>query len=309
MQFDVPILFILFNRPHHARQVLDQIRRVQPRELFISIDGPRPHRPSDQEQVAECLALLDEIDWPCSVHRLIQEQNLGCKKAVSTAISWFFQQVEMGIILEDDCLPDLSFFTFCRENLRHHRNDATVMHIAGVNFQNGNWHGDGSYFYSKICHVWGWASWRRAWEKYDVGMASYPIFREQNRIADLFSDPQVQQYWIEAFDSVATGQVNSWAYPWVYTIWINNGLCICPNQNLISNIGFGGDATHTREDSELLANLPLEPLIEINHPTFIIENILATEYSANHYFKKPGWVTVKAESLKRKLGLKNLLYF
>ncbi|MFD1142281.1 nucleotide-diphospho-sugar transferase [Larkinella insperata] len=305
MQFDVPILFLLFNRPDLARQVLNRIRQIQPRELFVSIDGPRPNHPTDAEQVAQSIALLDEIDWPCQVHRLIQDQNLGCRQAVSTAITWFFEQVEMGIILEDDCLPDPSFFTFCRENLHHHRDNATVMHIGGVNFQNGQWHGDGSYFYTKICHVWGWASWRRAWEKYDVSMDSYPVFRKQNRIADLFSDPKVQEFWIEAFDSVASGRVSSWAYPWVYTIWINNGLCIYPNRNLITNIGFGGDATHTRDDNDSLANQPLQAITEVKHPAFLIENVQATDYSANNYFKKPGWMAIKTESLKRRLGLKN----
>ncbi|MGM9512242.1 nucleotide-diphospho-sugar transferase [Larkinella sp. GY13] len=304
MPLDVPILFLLFNRPDLARQVLERIRQVQPRELFISIDGPRPNHPTDAERVAECLALVDNIDWPCSVHRLIQDQNLGCKKAVSTAITWFFQQVEMGIILEDDCLPDPSFFTFCRENLHYHRNNATILHIGGTNLQNGQWHGDGSYFYSKICHVWGWASWRRAWEKYDGSMSTYPGFRKQNRIADLFSDPKVQEYWTEAFDGVHAGQINSWAYPWCYSIWINNGLCISPNQNLVSNIGFGTAATHTLDDGGSLANVPLEPLNEIRHPSFLIENLPATEYSNNQYFKKPTWVTLKAEGLKRRLGLK-----
>ncbi|RAJ97699.1 hypothetical protein LX87_02602 [Larkinella arboricola] len=304
MQFDVPILFLLFNRPNLARKVLDRIREVRPRELFVSIDGPRPNHPTDAENVAQCLALLDEIDWPCSVHRLVQNQNLGCRRAVSTAITWFFQQVEMGIILEDDCLPDPSFFTFCRENLHHHRDNATVLHIGGTNLQNGQWHGDGSYFYSKICHVWGWATWRRAWEKYDGAMATYPAFRKQNRIADLFPDRQVQEYWTDAFDGVHSGQISSWAYPWCYTIWINSGLCISPNRNLVSNIGFGDGATHTLDTDGSLSNVPLAPLNEIRHPSFLIEHMAATEYSTHHYFKKPTWVTIKAEGLKRRLGLK-----
>ncbi|MGA0559400.1 nucleotide-diphospho-sugar transferase [Larkinella sp. VNQ87] len=304
MHFDVPILFLLFNRPVVARRVFERIRELQPRELFVSVDGPRPNHPTDAQNVAECLALLDEIDWPCSVHRLVQNQNLGCRRAVSTAITWFFRQVEMGIILEDDCLPDPTFFTFCRENLHYHRHNSTIMHIGGINLQNGQWHGDGSYFYSKICHVWGWASWRRAWEKYDGSLKSYPDFRKQNRIADLFADRLVQEYWIDAFDGVHEGRISSWAYPWCYTIWINNGLCISPNQNLVSNIGFGDEATHTVDADGSLSNVPLQPLTEVRHPSFLIENITATEYSNNHYFKKPTWVTIKAEGLKRRLGLK-----
>ncbi|MFC5413008.1 nucleotide-diphospho-sugar transferase [Larkinella bovis] len=305
-QSDIPVLFILFNRPDHARQVLDQIRQAQPLELYVAIDGPRPNHPTDAEKVAQCVALLDEIDWPCQVHRLIQSCNLGCKKGVSTAITWFFEQVEMGIILEDDCLPDPTFFTFCRENLYYHQHNPSVMHIAGVNFQGGQWHGDGSYFYSKMCHIWGWASWRRAWQKYDVEMATYPTFREFNLINTLFADPKVQEYWQDAFDGVYTGHIDTWDYQWCYAIWVNYGLCICPNQNLISNIGFGQEATHTKEDTESTANRPLQPLVEVIHPRFLIENREATDYTLRKFFRKPNGIRKKMENITNKSGLKTV---
>ncbi|GAB3931392.1 hypothetical protein [Larkinella terrae] len=303
---DIPVLFILFNRPRHARQVLDQIRLAQPQQLYVAIDGPRPDRPADSEQVAQCIALLEEIDWPCEVHRLIQPRNLGCKRGVSTAIDWFFGQVEMGIILEDDCLPDPTFFSFCRENLLYHQHNPGVMHITGVNFQHGQWHGDGSYFYSKICHVWGWAGWSRAWQKYDVNMTTYPEFRQLNLIKSLFTDPKVQQYWNEAFDGVFSGQIDTWDYQWCYAIWINYGLCICPNQNLISNIGFDENATHTKKDTELTANRPLQPLTEIVHPRFFIENRQATEYSLNKFFRKVTGIKERMENITNKTGLKTM---
>ena len=302
-QFDIPILFILFNRPNHARRVFERIRHIQPRELFVSIDGPRPGHPTDPEQVAACLALLEEIDWPCQVQQLIQGQNLGCRQGVSTAISWFFKQVEMGIILEDDCLPDPSFFSFCRENLRYHQHNPGVMHISGVNFQGGQWRGDGSYFYSKICHIWGWASWRRAWQHYDVNMSTYLAFRQHNLINTLFTDPQVQQFWIECFDGTFSGQINTWDFQWCYALWTNNGLCINPNQNLISNIGFGQEATHTKDNNDLFSNRPLQPLTEIIHPRFIIENRQATDYSLNNFFRKLTRMKQRVEDIKRKTGL------
>ncbi|KAA9353208.1 hypothetical protein [Larkinella humicola] len=306
IQLDIPVLFILFNRPRHARRVFDQIRLVQPLDLYVAIDGPRSDRPDDSKQIAECLALLDGIDWPCQVHRLVRNQNLGCKRAVSTAINWFFNQVEMGIILEDDCLPDVTFFSFCRENLLHHQHNPGVMHITGVNFQHGQWHGDGSYFYSKICHVWGWASWRRAWQHYDVEITTYPEFRRQKLVSTLFSDPKVQQYWTEAFDGVFNGQIDTWDYQWCYAIWIHYGLCICPNQNLISNIGFDQDATHTKTDAESTGNNPLQPLTELRHPQFFIENRQATEYSLNKFFRKVATIRQRMDNITTKTGLKTM---
>ncbi|RCR71062.1 hypothetical protein [Larkinella punicea] len=306
LQFDIPVLFILFNRPYHARRVFERIREIQPRELFVSIDGPRPNHPTDAEQVAQCQALLDEIDWPCQVQQLIQEQNLGCKHAVSTAITWFFRQVEMGIILEDDCLPDPTFFTFCRENLWYHLNNTAIMHIGGINLQNGRQYGDGSYFYTKVCHVWGWASWRRAWEKYDVTMSSYPEFRSQKLISDIFTDPQVQEFWNDSFEGTYNGLINTWDFQWCYAIWTHNGLCINPNQNLISNIGFGGEATHTKANNETFANKPVYPLNEIIHPRFIIENRQATEYSLHHYFRKLTRIKQRVEDIKKRTGLTNM---
>ncbi|MFD1142283.1 nucleotide-diphospho-sugar transferase [Larkinella insperata] len=305
-QLDIPVLFILFNRPRHARKVLEQIRQAQPKELFIAIDGPRPNHPTDREQVAQCTALLDEIDWPCQVYKLIQPRNLGCKRGVSTAITWFFEQVEMGIILEDDCLPDPSFFTFCRETLLYHQHNSSVMHISGVNFQGGQRHGDGSYFYSKICHIWGWATWRRAWAKYDVSMQSYAEFRQNQVIKDLFTDQKVQQFWTEAFDGVYAGQIDTWDYQWCYTIWTSGGICVCPNQNLISNIGFGQDATHTKEDTESTGNQPLQTLTEIVHPRFLIESRRATEYSLHKFFRKVSGIKQRMENITNKPGLKNV---
>ncbi|MGA0559399.1 nucleotide-diphospho-sugar transferase [Larkinella sp. VNQ87] len=304
--FDVPVLFILFNRPALARRVFERIRQIQPRELFLAIDGPRPNHPTDPERVAQCLALLDEVDWPCQIQLLTQEQNLGCRRAVSTAITWFFRQVEMGIILEDDCLPDPTFFTFCRENLHYHRDNTAIMHIGGVNLHNGRWYGKGSYFYTKICHVWGWASWRRAWANYDVDMTTYPDFKSQKLITDIFTDPQVQQFWTESFDGTFAGLIDTWDFQWCYTIWTHNGLCINPNQNLISNIGFGIDATHTRENNEIFSNRPVQPLNEIVHPRFIIENRQATEYSLQNYFRKLTRLKRRVEEIKKKTGLVNM---
>ncbi|WP_234736668.1 nucleotide-diphospho-sugar transferase [Tellurirhabdus bombi] len=305
MSFDIPILFILFNRPQHSRQVFSRIRQAQPAELFVAIDGARPNHPTDAERTRECRALLDEIDWPCTVHQLIRTENLGCRRAVSSAITWFFEQVEMGIILEDDCVPDPTFFSYCREVLLRYAHESSLMHVGGVNFQKGRWHGDGSYYFSKVCHIWGWATWRRAWKRYDESMASYPVFKEQNRIADVFDDPRVQQFWMDGFESVYNGTNDTWDYQWCYAIWTNNGICSLPNTNLISNIGFDGEATHTKFYDRSVASHPLNSLTEFRHPTFFIESKAASTYSLQNSFRKRYWLSNKINGLKRRLNYKN----
>jgi hypothetical protein len=301
MTFDIPVLLVLFNRPQHARKVLDCIRQAKPSQLFVAVDGPRLNHPTDAERVKECLALLDHIDWPCTVHRLVRTENMGCKLAVSSAITWFFEQVEMGIILEDDCIPDPTFFTYCREVLVRYQDEPTLMHIGGINLQNGRWHGDGSYYFSKICHIWGWATWRRAWNLYDVTMASYPAFKAQNKIADIFDDKRVQRFWTEGFDSVFDGSNDTWDYQWCYAIFIHSGLCTLPNVNLVSNIGFDLDATHTKFYDSKMANKPTKSLTDFRHPTFFIESQAATKHTLKRFFWKRPWLALKFQGLKRRV--------
>lgn len=290
MPFDIPILFILFNRPGHARVVFEQIRAAKPARLFVAVDGPRTGRPDDHPNVAECIALLQQIDWPCELKTLIRAENLGCGRAVSSAITWFFEQVEMGIILEDDCVPAPDFFTYCRELLFRHQYNPSVMHIGGVNLQNGNWRGSGSYYFTRICHIWGWATWRRAWKLYDFSMRSFPQFKRENSIQTVLTAPEDQAYWMTAFQNVYGGQIDTWDYQWVYAVWTNRGLGALPNVNLIRNIGFDETATHTKTKDLRLGDWSTGELAEIVHPTFVLEEFTATEHSSKMFFRtKQGW--------------------
>jgi len=300
-QFDTPILLIMFNRPDHAKQVFERIRSIRPKDLYIAVDGPRENHPTDRDRVAKCLDLLEGIDWDCNVHKLIRAKNLGCGKAVSSAITWFFDQVEMGIILEDDCLPDATFFTYCQELLATYKNDESVMHIGGVNYQDGALRGDGSYYFTKVCHIWGWATWRRAWQKYDFSIKNFDRFKETGAISNVLSHSEDQNYWLKAFESVYTHKVDTWDYQWVYTVWSHNGLCILPNHNLVSNIGFDEFATHTTSRNLLHSDKAVTPLTTIIHPTFRLEDKAATEYSFKTLFRTKSEWNKKVDRMKLRL--------
>lgn len=270
--FCVPILFVIFNRPDVTARVFEAIRKIKPEQLFIAADGPRLNKEGEGKLCEETRKITENIDWTCEVYRKYSDQNLGCKKGVSSAISWFFENVEEGIILEDDCLPDQSFFTFCQELLEKYKNTNQIKMISGDNFQFEKKYGDASYYFSNFPHIWGWATWRRAWNEYDLEMRTYPDFKRENRIAQIFKDKRIQKYWINLFDNLYNNKVDTWDGQWVYSIYNNNGIVILPNVNLVSNIGFGVDATHTKKSDDILGNIPSETIQTIIHPVSIMVN-------------------------------------
>ncbi|WP_132051642.1 nucleotide-diphospho-sugar transferase [Pseudocnuella soli] len=250
-----PVLIIAFNRPEHAARVFAEIAKARPQKLYIAIDGPRQHVETDQEKVQQTITVLSNITWQVEVQWLVRDQNLGCKHAVSSAITWFFEQEEYGIVLEDDCLPSPSFFTFCADLLEQYKDVDEIMHINGVNLQEGQIRGSGTYYLSRICHVWGWASWRRAWQKYDISMNGVEAFLESAAFNEIANYPTAKAFWSANFLPTMRGQIDTWDYQWVYSIWKNNGKCIAPNFNLIQNIGFDEAATHTKSKDPVLSNL------------------------------------------------------
>ena len=281
--FSTPVLFLIFNRPETTNKVFEKIREIQPRQLFISADGPRRNRPDDPVRCEESREIIQRIDWTCDLHTNFAEENLGCRIAVSSGITWFFNHVADGIILEDDCLPDHSFFRFCESLLETYRTNERVMHIGGANFQDGRMRGAGSYYFSRLSHVWGWATWKRAWEKYDVNIPGLRI--EEHRFHDVFPDRSMREYWKKNFELVYTLKKDTWDYQWQYTVSIHNGLAVIPNRNLVSNIGFNENATHTTGITRILANRPTEMIDHIQHPSTIEENMQADEYTFRKYLK------------------------
>lgn len=274
-----PVLFLIFNRPATTARVFEQIRAARPKQLFVAADGPRMHIENDVLLCEKVRQIVKLVDWDCELKTLFRTENLGCGRAVSEAITWFFKDVEQGIILEDDCLPDLSFFSFCETLLNYYRNEIQIMHIGGTNFQYGKrQRGEGSYYFSKYCHVWGWATWRRAWEGYDLAMRDCP---------DIVDGLDIEDFWKNIFRSnyVAPRSIDTWDYQWFYSVCKNKGLAIIPNKNLVQNIGFGENATHTKFLPKWLMKHQIQSLkMPILHPKTIEPHFKADNYTfRTHY--------------------------
>ena len=278
------VLFLIFNRPDTTTQVFEKICQIKPQRLYIASDGPREGYDDEIEKVTKAREIATKVDWPCEVKTLFRDKNLGCKKGVSTAITWFFEHEEQGIILEDDCVPHLDFFTFCENLLGHHAKDQRVSIISGNNFQNGKWRGDASYYFSKYNHIWGWATWRRAWNDYQGDIKFWPKWKNSKDWLSHTPDKVERRYWQKIFDCVYAGQMDSWAYPWTASIWYKGGLTATPNVNLVSNIGFGKDATHTISENDKSANVSTQEIGEIIHPEEIKQNIGADRYNFDNFF-------------------------
>jgi hypothetical protein len=277
---ETPVLFLIFNRPEQTQRVFDIIRQVQPKKLFIAADGPRYNNKIDLDRCAQVRSIVSTIDWPCEVQKNFREKNLGCKYAVSSAINWFFENVEEGIILEDDTLPEPSFFSFCEQLLSEYKDNERVMHITGTNFQFGRKRGDASYYFSRYPHIWGWASWRRAWQHYDLEMEQFEDFIKNNRIDTIVQSKEEKSYWLNIFTSVYNKQIDTWDYQWRYSIWNRDGVVIVPNVNLISNIGYGDDSTHTYQNDSPTANLQTGKIEQITHPK---EKAIQVHKKADYY--------------------------
>lgn len=257
-----PVVFLIFNRPAVTARTFEAIRAARPRQLLIVADAPRSGRVGEDRLCEETRRIAESVDWPCEVLRNYAEANMGCGRRLSSGITWAFRQVEEAVLLEDDCLPDPSFFPFCAEMLERYRDDERVMVISGDNFHGGRRRGEADYFFSRYHHIWGWASWRRAWRHYDFSMQRWPELRRQGWLRTITADPLMQEYWQGNFDAVAAGRIDTWDYQWLFSAWAAGGLSISPNVNLVANIGFGADATHTTEVNKRL----LPPVGSLDFP-------------------------------------------
>lgn len=281
--FTTPILFLIFNRPDTTSKVFDQIKNLRPSKLYVSADGPRLNSDNEKELCETTRKIIEKVDWNCEVKTRFSDINLGCKVGVSTGINWFFEQEEEGIILEDDCLPDQSFFNFCEDMLRFYRNNEKVMHISGVNFQDGIIRGNASYYFSAITHIWGWATWRRAWKKYDVSISTFLDMFKNNKFDEIYKDKKTKKFWMKNYNLVHSNRKDTWDVQWMYAVSTQNGFTIVPNYNLVSNKGFESRATHTNNHSDPAANRPTTFLNKITHPTTITVDLEADNYTYNKY--------------------------
>jgi hypothetical protein len=244
------VLFLVFNRLDTTKQVFEAIRQAKPPRLYVAGDGPRADRPSEDKKVQSVREyVMNSIDWDCEVKTLFQENNLGCKYAVSGSISWFLENEEMGIILEDDCLPSQSFFWFCEELLERYKEDERIMIISGFNKQE-TWNDEKyDYFYSYFGGIWGWASWKRAWKLYDGEMKDLNYCVDNGCLKYLLGEKLGKIREKQMIETIEN-RIDSWAFPWGFARHVNSGLACVPSKSLIENIGFGSDATHTKGNDD-----------------------------------------------------------
>ena len=274
-----PVAFLIFKRPDTTEKVFREIRRARPQKLLVVADGPRADRPGEDEKCAEARAVVEQVDWDCEVLTNYSDTNLGCKRRVSSGLDWVFEEVEEAIILEDDCVPHPSFFRYCEELLEKYRDDTRVMSISGDNFQFGRTLTDDSYYFSRYVHVWGWATWRRAWKLNDVQMRLWPKVRDEGWLGDILRDTGAVKYWTGIFQSFYEGRIDTWDYAWLFSCWLQSGLCILPNVNLVSNVGFGSEGTHTL-DEDPLSDLPANEMpFPLRHPAFMVRDTVADDFT------------------------------
>jgi hypothetical protein len=285
-RFDIPVLFLIFNRPDTTEKVFEKIREIKPKKLYVSADGARANKPGEFEKCAQAKNVLKKIDWDCDLNVNYSEMNFGCKEGVTKGINWFFENVEQGIILEDDCVPNLSFFNFCEVMLNKYKDDKRVMHIGGVNFQDSNKRGNDSYYFSRFCHVWGWATWKDRWDKYDVNMSDYNDDKYNSVSEIITGDKEISNYYKRLFDTVKNNKLDTWDFQWVWTVWKNDGLSIIPNVNLVKNIGFGEEATHTVSTSSKISEVSTGTLTEITFNDVGKPDDEADRYTYYHKIRK-----------------------
>jgi hypothetical protein len=242
----VPVAFFVFNRPDTTRRVFEAISRVRPAKLLLIADGARQDREGEAEACRQVREIVAHVDWPCEVFRNFAGSNLGCQERIISGLDWVFSLVEEAIILEDDCLPDLSFFPFCQELLEKYRGDSRIASISGTNLVEKYLNTEASYYFSQLGGIWGWATWRSQWRRYDRLLQDWPKLREEKWLAEIFDQPRAVAYWTSVFDMMHERRgPNTWDFQWLYTRLKEDMLTIVPRVNLVANIGFGAGATHT----------------------------------------------------------------
>lgn len=265
-----PVLVIAYRRPDHVASVMQAVSVARPSRLYLACDGPNARRPGEKDLVeATRNAMEQAIDWNCTVERLYAEENQGCRLGVRRAIDWFFDHVDEGIILEDDCVPHPDFFPFCTELLSRYRTDERVMHISGDgSLRHEGGRRDASYVFSRESLVWGWASWRRAWHRYDADLLLWKGMRnDATQLAHIFDSNDIAQFWSNTLNRLLDlGEPDTWDYQWSFSVLAREGLAVVPRVNLITNTGHGVGATHTFDTSSSRANVATGAILPLVHP-------------------------------------------
>jgi hypothetical protein len=272
-QLQTPVVMMVFNRPDLTRLAFREVAETKPRKLLVIADGPRASRPGEDLLCSQVCSIFKGVDWPCEVLTHFADSNLGCRERVISGLTWAFSQVEEAIILEDDCLPDQTFFVFCQELLERYRGDSRVSMISGHNCLPSRIKSNYSYHFSRVPHTgWGWATWCSAWQRYDRNLENWETVKQDGILSEIYSRNAEAEYWSGIFESMHLGTgPNTWDYQWVYTNLLNNLLSIRPSVNMVSNIGFGKDATHTHDPDSEKARLQAHAMtFPLRHPPYMV---------------------------------------
>lgn len=296
---NTPVLLIAFNRADTLMQVFAQVRKAQPPALYISVDGPREGNENDIQGISEVYKIKELVDWPCEVHTRFLNENLGCGYGPATAITWAFESCERLIVLEDDCVPSLSFFDFCDEMLEKYENDTRIGIVSGRSMlENSEFFNEQDYIFTHAAPTWGWATWKRCWLQYDIKMSDYPDFKKnggcKNIIRPYIKALSRNRWYDKVYISIEEEVKHSWDSQWAYTRTKNGYLGIVPRVNLIENIGVNG--THLKEDDPNLKFKAGELLFPLKHPRFVCLNY---KYERIDFFYE----------VKRKLTLKKIIAY
>lgn len=288
MIFDIPILLLTYKRFETTQKIVQILKIIKPAKIYFASNAPNPENINDEFAVSEVRSLINQIDWECEIVPLFRVNHLKVKDSIADSISWFFQNEELGIILEDDCIPNFTFFEYCRNLLLKYKDDNRIGLISGNNFQNGKFlGGDSSYYFSKYAHIWGWATWRRTWKIYQKNIEDWPQIKRNKIFYNLFFNKDERLFWEAKFDSIYFLNFNTWDYQLTYSLWKNGLLSVIPNVNLVSNHGFGATATHTKEIDQFSKMKTTEIRFPLNHPDTFISNYQADIYFGKMHCVKP----------------------
>lgn len=286
MENQVPVLLIVFNRPQKTEKVITALRKIQPARLFVAADGPRLDHPDDTKKCLLAREAATSIDWPCEVQTRFLESNVGCEPSVSSAIEWFFEHVEHGIILEDDCVPHPDFFPFCSELFKRYADDERILQISGLAPYSERTHPHDYHFSRAFRCSGGWGTWRRAWKYFSFDMTQYNEHEAYEMLKAYASDRAMLQSLLSKFDDFKSGLYNNWDFLWNLACFAQNGLCVVPEKNLITNIGFDEEATHTRTLESAFANLRTSSLqFPLRHPSFVYGDDRPEKTLANEIYR------------------------
>ena len=267
--FDVPVAIFAFNRPKLTRRIFATVAERRPKRLFLVADGPRAEWPEDNAACDEVRKILMEVGWPCEVATNFSDRNLGCGRRMSSGIDWLFKHVDAAILIEDDCIPAPPFFDFCSAMLSRFANDSRIGMVSGSNFTWRHFQPSASYYFSRYTHIWGWATWRRSWARYDFELRSLSLAREQRLLEEVFGDRQLADFWYAIFEAVKSDRIDTWDYQLFYASVINSWLNVIPAVNLVTNIGTGPEATHTKSSTGIDSQAPGNLQFPLRHPDFI----------------------------------------